>query len=73
MRTLAEQYQIDTQQERFAMIVAARVNEILSNKAEALNFQPASGTDYITDQENLIFADVIARAVCAHLVPGEHQ
>lgn len=73
MKTIEEQYQIDTQQERFAMIVAARVNEILSNKAEILNLQPATGTTYTTDQENLIFADVIARAVCAHLVVGEKQ
>lgn len=73
MRTLEDQYSRDAQQERFAMIVAARVNEILSNKAQALSFQPADGINYTLEQENLIFADVIARAVCTHLKIGDTQ
>lgn len=54
-------------QEKFAMLVAARVNQILSGEAKPLNFKPAGGIYYTTEQENLLFADVIARAVCANL------
>jgi hypothetical protein len=73
METLAAQYSKDIQQETFAMLVAARVNEILSNKAEALNFQRAGGAHYTKEQEALIFADTIARAVCANLNQGEEK
>jgi hypothetical protein len=73
MRTLAEQYSRDIQQEKFAMLVAARVNEILSNKAEALNFERVGGLYYTPEQEALIFADTVARAVCANLNQGEEQ
>jgi len=68
VKSLEEQYNRDIQQESFAMLVAARVNDILSNKAEALNFQ-----HHTPEQENLIFADVIARAVCAHLPTGKES
>jgi hypothetical protein len=71
VKTIEEQYSRDIQQETFAMLVAARVNEILSNKAEVLNFQRAGGTHYTKEQEALIFADTIARAVCANLNQGE--
>jgi hypothetical protein len=73
MRTLEELYSRDIQQEKFAMLVAARVNEILSNKAEVLNFQRAGGIHYTPEQEALMFADTIARAVCANLNQGEEK
>lgn len=71
MRTLAEQYSREIQQERFGMLVAARVNEILSNKAEVLSFDRVGGIYYTQEQETLIFADTVARAVCANLNTGE--
>jgi len=58
-------------QEKFAMLVAARVNQILSGEAKPLKFKPVGGTFYTTEQENLLFADTIARAVCANLQTGE--
>lgn len=72
-RTLDEQYNRDIQQETFAMLVAARVNEILSNKAKVLDFEPAGGIHYTSEQETLIFADTVARAVCANLNRGEED
>jgi hypothetical protein len=53
------------------MLVAARVNEILSNKAEALNFERIGDARYTKEQEVLLFADTVARAVCANLNQGE--
>lgn len=70
---LSELYDRDIKQEKFAMLVAARVNEILSNKAKVLDFEPAGGIHYTPEQNNLIFADTIARAVCAHLNQGEES
>jgi hypothetical protein len=55
------------------MLVAARVNQILSGEAKPLSFKPVGGTFYTTEQENLLFADVIARAVCANLQIGEEK
>lgn len=55
------------------MLVAARVNQILSGTAQTLNFERVGGIFYTTEQENLMFADVIARAVCAHLNTGEEK
>jgi hypothetical protein len=54
------------------MLVAARVNQILSGKAVELKFEPVNGI-YTTEQENLLFADTIARAVCANLEIGEEK
>ena len=60
-------YDRDTQQENFSMLVAARVNEILSGAATTLDFKRVGGVFYTVEQEQLLFADKIARAVCANL------
>ena len=73
MRDLHEHFSRSRQQEEFAMLVAARVNQIISGTAQPLSFEPAGGIFYTTQQENLMFADVIARAVCAHLETGEEK
>ena len=67
MKTLQEQYDVDLRQEEFALLVAARVNEIRSGTAKALEFKPVGGWFYSQEQRDLLFADKIARAVCAHL------
>lgn len=67
MKTLQEQYNRDIQEEEFAMLVAARVNEIRSGTAKTLEFEPVGGWFYSVEQQQLMFADKIARAVCAHL------
>jgi hypothetical protein len=71
METLQELYNKDIQEERFALLVAARVNEIKSGTAKALEFEQAGGVFYTLEQEHLLFADKIARAVCAHLETGD--
>jgi hypothetical protein len=68
---LRQLYDQEVKQERFAMLVAARVNEILSGKAKALNFKPVGGTFYDPEHLQLMFADKIAQAVCANLNRGE--
>lgn len=66
--TSYEQYFNDSvRQEKFAILVAARVNDIRSGTASPLNFQKAGGVFYSPIEETLMFADVVARAVCAHL------
>jgi hypothetical protein len=67
MKTLQEQYDIDLKQEEFALLVAARVNEIRSGTAKALEFKPVGGWFYSVEQQQLMFADKIAQVVCAHL------
>lgn len=64
---LDELYSVQTRQEKFAMLVAARVNEILSNKAKPLEFPKAGGVFNTSEEETLLFADVVARAVCSNL------
>ena len=71
MKTLQEQFNRDLQEEYFAMLVSARVNEIRSGTAKTLEFKPVGGVFYSTEQQQLMFADKIARAVCAHLEDGE--
>lgn len=68
METLQDQYNQDVQQENFAMLVAARVNEILSGDATTLEFEKVGGWYYSPEQQALMYADKIARAVCANLV-----
>jgi hypothetical protein len=52
------------------MLVSARVNQILSGQAKELS----SNTKFKTEeQEVLLFADLVARAVCAHLPTGEES
>lgn len=67
METLQDQYNQDVQQEKFAMLVAARVNEILSGTAATLEFEKVGGWYYSPEQQALMFADKIAQAVCANL------
>lgn len=71
MKTLQEQYDKDLKEEKFALLVAARVNEIRSGTAKALKFEPVGGWYYSVEQQQLMFADKIAQAVCAHLENGE--
>lgn len=65
--TLEEMYNKDLQQEKFAMLVAARVNDIRSGTAQPLHYERAGGVHYTQEQEVLLFADLIARAVCTNL------
>ncbi len=67
MQELIDQYNVELQQERFALLVAARVNDILSGNAKALEFPKVGGWFNSTEEQQLMFADTIARAVCAHL------
>jgi hypothetical protein len=67
MNTLQDQYSKDVQEEAFAMLVSARVNEIRSGTAAVLNFELIGGLYYTTEQQALMFADKIAQAVCANL------
>lgn len=71
METLQDQYNKELQEDKFALLVAARVNEIKSGNAKALEFEPVGGWFYSMEQQHLMFADKIARAVCAHLENGE--
>tara|TARA_B110000503_G_scaffold49553_1_gene80493 strand:+ start:1227 stop:1427 length:201 start_codon:yes stop_codon:yes gene_type:complete len=64
---MEESFARSAQQEKFAMLVAARVNEILSGDAKVLEFSNTGGVFLNQDQENLLFADLIARAVCANI------
>lgn len=73
MRDIHDHFNRSEIQERFAILVAARVNQILSGEAKPLKFKPAGGTFYTPEQEDLIFADTIARAVCANLNIGEEK
>ena len=73
IRDFQEHFDRSQVQEEFAMLVAARVNQIRSGKAKPLKFEKAGGIYYTTEQENLLFADTIARAVCANLDTGEEK
>lgn len=67
MRTIEELYELQDAQEKVAMLVAARVNEILSNRAKPLEFPKADGVLTTVEEEILLFADLVARTVCANL------
>jgi hypothetical protein len=67
MQELIDQYNVELQQERFALLVAARVNDILSGNAKVLEFPKVGGWFNSVEEQQLMFADTIARAVCAHL------
>lgn len=60
MANLEDLYNKELQQEKFAALVAARVNDIRSGTAQELNFEP----EYSLAEETLLFADKVARAVC---------
>jgi hypothetical protein len=67
MQNLNDLYKLEIQQERFAMLVAARVNDILSGEAKVLEFPEVGSVFNPTEQQQLIFADKTARIVCATL------
>lgn len=67
MQELIDQYNVEIQQERFAMLVAARVNDIRSGNAKVLEFPKVGGLFNSVEEQQLMFADLIARAVCATL------
>ncbi len=71
MSTVQELYDRNIQEENFALLVAARVNEIRSGNATVLEFERVGGVFYTVEQEHLMFADKIARAVCAYLDTGD--
>lgn len=66
--TIDELYARERQNEQFAMLVAARVNDIRSGEAKPLHYELPDGASYTREQEVLLFADLIARAVCETLV-----
>ena len=69
--SLVDMYDKQLQQENFGALVAARVNEIRSGKATELNFEKIGALFHTTQQNALMFADTIARVVCANLNEGE--
>lgn len=60
-------------QEKFAMLVASRVNDIRAGTASPLEFPKAGGVFNTPIEETLMFADLIARAVCSHIETGEDK
>lgn len=70
-QAIIDMYNKELQQEKFGALVAARVNEILSGNAKVLDFKPVGGMMYTPAEESLMFADTIARVVCANLPQGE--
>ena len=73
METIKQLYSKQLQQEKFAALVAVRVNEIRSGNAKVLEFPKAGGVFNTPEEETLLFADLIARAVCAHIETGEDK
>lgn len=67
MVNIEEYFDNSLRQEKFAILVAARVNDIRSGTATPLEFPKAGGVFNLPIEETLMFADVVARAVCAHL------
>jgi hypothetical protein len=67
MQTLEDLYNKELQNEKFALLVSARVNEILSGKAKALDFSQSGKVRNAYAEETLLFADLIARSVCQNL------
>jgi len=64
---LYSRYSKEIQQEKFAALVSARVNDILSGNAKVLAFEESGGIFSPAEQDALLFADTIARMVCANL------
>lgn len=67
MLSYEEYFDNSVRQEKFAILVAARVNDIRSGTATELDFPKAGGAINSPIEETLMFADLIARAVCANL------
>ena len=72
MAALEDYFNNSLRQEKFAILVAARVNDIRAGTASELNFKPAGGIHMLPVEETLLFADLVARAVCANLDQGEN-
>jgi len=69
---LINMYNKQLMQEKFGTLVAARVNDILSGNAKEYTPEPPPGAAFLSrEQEDMIFADRIARIVCATLNQGE--
>jgi hypothetical protein len=68
---IEEFYRLAAKQDAFALLVSARVNDILSGTAVALEFPKVGGAFNTPEQQALVFADLIARAVCANLGKGK--
>ena len=64
MASMEEFYDKELYEDKFATLVAARVNEIRSGAAQELDFQKADGAEYTPVEEALLFANKIAKAVC---------
>lgn len=73
MLTIEEHFENSNRQEKFALLVSARVNDILAGNASTLSFKPDGNGKYIPAEETLMFADLVARAVCAHLKREEES
>ena len=76
MNRLEDYFDNSARQEKFAILVAARVNDIRAGTASPLEFPKAGGVFNLPIEETLMFADVVARAVCAFLdkeIPGEES
>ena len=76
MASYEDYFNNSVKQEKFAILVAARVNDIRAGTATQLDFKPRGGIHYLPVEETLMFADVVARAVCAFLdkeIPGEES
>jgi len=67
---IEEFYRLAAKQDAFALLVSARVNDILNGTAKALEFSKAGGTFNTPEQQVLVFADLVARTVCANLGKG---
>jgi hypothetical protein len=71
---LANIYNRQLIQEKFATLVAARVNDILAGTAKEYKPEPPAGGAFLTKaQEDMLFADVIAKVVCATIKQGEEK
>jgi hypothetical protein len=64
-------YRLAAQQDAFAALVSARVNDILNGTAKSLEFPKTGGAFNTKEQDALIFADLVARTVCANLGRGK--
>lgn len=76
MTSYEDYFSNSVKQEKFAILVAARVNDIRAGTASPLEFPKAGGVFNLPIEETLMFADLVARAVCAHLdqpIPREES
>ena len=72
MLDIEEFYKLAAKQDAFALLVSARVNDILNGTAKALEFPKHGGAFNTQEQQALLFADVVARTVCANLGRGNN-